>query len=530
MKIGTRDSELAIRQTEIFIDVFSAVYPDEKIEIIPIRSSGDIDLTSPLDKFGGFGVFVKELDAALREGRIDVAVNSMKDIPIDIPHDLCIPAVLKRADVRDVCIPCAIEDLEEGAIVGTSSIRRATILKRIRSDLKTEILRGNIKTRLSKLDSGQYDAIILAKAGIDRLGIKRRMVVLDPTVFVPSPAQGAIAIVCRTSDKQTIKMVSAVNDRETRFEVDAERYLMKLMGAGCSSPIGINARHRGEMLSLNAVSFNSGVKTSFSGLIPVRVDFHLMNDVVRILNGDKLGHIYIVGAGPGDRDLITVKGLDLLRSAQVVVYDALADQSLLDECPNAEKINVGKRSNRHVKTQSETNQLLVDLGKSGNIVVRLKGGDPFLFGRGAEEASVLKKAGVPVTVVPGVSSSIAIPEITGIPVTHRDHASCVTILTGHSKEYGDGIDWKSVAKFSGTLVILMGMTNAGDISTGLINGGKSPDTEVAVITDGARNEQHTEITVLSNLKRMIVEKKLEAPGIIVIGSVVSVRDELGDIF
>lgn len=530
MNVGTRDSELAIKQTEIFVNAFSALYPDEKIEIIPMRSSGDIDLTSPLNKFNGFGVFVKELDMALREGRIDVAVNSMKDMPIDIPHDLCIPAVLKRADVRDVCIPCAIENLRKGAVVGTSSVRRATILKEIRSDLKTEILRGNIKTRLSKLDSGQYDAIILAKAGIDRLGIKRQMAVLDPTLFVPSPAQGAIAIVCRTSDKQIIKMVSAVNNRETRFEVDAERHLMKRMGAGCSSPIGINARYKGEMLNLNAVSFNLGVKTSFSGLIPVKGDFHLMDDVVRILKGDKLGHVYIVGAGPGDRDLITVKGLDLLRSAQVVVYDALADQSLLDECPNAEKINVGKRNNRHTKTQTEINQLLTDLGKKGRIVVRLKGGDPFLFGRGAEEVSVLKKAGVPVTVVPGISSSIAIPEITGIPVTHRDHASSVTILTGHSKEYSDGIDWESVANFSGTLVVLMGMINAGDISTGLINGGKSPNTEVAVITNGARNEQHTEITILSDLKKTIIEKKLKAPGIIVIGSVVSIRNELGDIF
>ena len=162
-------------------------------------------------------------------------------------------------------------------------------------------------------------------------------------------------------------------------------------------------------------------------------------------------------------------------------------------------------------------------------MVRLKGGDPFLFGRGAEEAAVLRDAGLDVTVIPGVSSSIAVPEVSGVPVTHRDHASCVTIMTGHGKAGSDGIDWVSAATIPGTLVILMGMDNAGQISEGLIKGGKSADTPVAVLTDGARPEQRTETSVLKDLAKMIAEKGLKAPGIIVIGDVVKERERLGEL-
>ena len=228
--------------------------------------------------------------------------------------------------------------------------------------------------------------------------------------------------------------------------------------------------------------------------------------------------------------MMTVRGLELLKNAEVVVYDALADASLLDNCrPDAEMVNVGKRSRNHIKTQDEINQILVDYAKKGKDVVRLKGGDPFLFGRGAEEASVLRGAGVDVTVIPGVSSSIAVPEVAGVPVTHRDHASCVTIMTGHGKAGSDGIDWVSASSIPGTLVILMGMDNAGMISEGLIKGGKDPETPAAVITDGARPEQRTAVTVLKDLASTIESEGLKAPGIIVIGDVVKERERLGDL-
>ena len=529
MRVGTRESELAMRQTHIFIDTLKASGFDGEIEIVPMRSSGDIDLKTSLDKMQGYGAFVRELDAALLDGSIDVAVNSMKDMPVDIPKGLCVPAVLKRADVRDVCIPCPLEELPMGATVGTSSIRRSAMVKKIRPDLNTEVLRGNVRTRMSKLDEGMYDAIILAKAGLDRLGVDRRMAPLDPEVFVPAPAQGAIALVCRSDDIDTMGPLSALNDKDTRTEVDLERRIMKAMGAGCSSPIGINVKVDDDTLHVNAVSHETGEPISYKGDIPVRYNDMHVNRITDILSGRGPGHVYLVGAGPGDFGLITVRGLELLKTAEVVVYDALADQSLLDYCPEAELVNVGKRSRNHIKTQDQINQILVDYGKRGNTVVRLKGGDPFLFGRGAEEAAVLRAENVPVTVIPGVSSSIAVPEVAGIPVTHRDLASSVTIMTGHGKEGSDGIDWASVANIPGTIVILMGMDNADEISKGLIKGGRSPDMPAAVITDGARPEQRAVVTTLEKLARMIREEDLRAPGIIVIGDVAKERETLGDL-
>lgn len=242
------------------------------------------------------------------------------------------------------------------------------------------------------------------------------------------------------------------------------------------------------------------------------------------------GKVYLVGAGPGDPGLITVKGLELLRSADVVVFDALIDASILDECGSAELIDVGKRGGNHKKTQDEINEILGDLALNGKTVVRLKGGDPFLFGRGAEEAAYLRNIGVDVHAVPGVSSSISVPELAGIPVTHRDHTSMVTIITGHerSDRKEDRTDWQSLAKGHGTIVVLMGIGNSQNISSGLMEGGRDPDTPVAVITDGSMKGQRKVTTTLSDLHSAIREKGLKAPGIIVIGNVVRESDILGD--
>lgn len=242
------------------------------------------------------------------------------------------------------------------------------------------------------------------------------------------------------------------------------------------------------------------------------------------------GHVYLVGAGPGDPGLITVKGLELIRTADVVIFDALGTEELLKECPNAELVNVGKRSCKHTKTQDEINQILVDYGKKDLKVVRLKGGDPFLFGRGAEEIAALRKEGIEVTVVPGISSSIAVPELAGIPVTRRGRVSAVTILTGHEMDDKDApLDWSKLASGESTLVILMGISNAGKISRTLIESGMSPDMPAGVITNGSKPEQRAELMTLGTLEQTIKEKELKAPGIIVIGEVVLEREILGDL-
>ncbi len=244
------------------------------------------------------------------------------------------------------------------------------------------------------------------------------------------------------------------------------------------------------------------------------------------------GKVYLVGAGPGDPGLFTIKGMELLRSADVVMYDALANPELLKECKEgAELIDAGKRARDHHLSQWQTNELLAKYAKEGKTVVRLKGGDPFLFGRGAEEAEELRKAGAEVHVVPGVSSSISVPELAGIPVTHRDHTSLVTFITGHEKadRTEDRIDWKALVGGHGTLVILMGLGNAGFISSQLIEGGMSPDTPAAIISKGSTPDQKVAVTTVSGLESAIKGNGLEPPGIMVIGSVAKVRDILGDL-
>ena len=243
------------------------------------------------------------------------------------------------------------------------------------------------------------------------------------------------------------------------------------------------------------------------------------------------GKVYLVGAGPGDPGLFTIKGLALLRTADVVMYDALANPELLKECKQgAELIDAGKRARDHHLSQWQTNELLVEKAKEGKLVVRLKGGDPFLFGRGAEEAEELRKAGAEVHVVPGVSSSISVPELAGIPVTHRDHASLVTFITGHEKadRETDRIDWKSLVGGHGTLVIMMGLGNAGTISKELIAGGMSPDMPAAVISKGSTPDQKVVVTKVSDLESAIKENSIEPPGIIVVGEVARMREVLGD--
>lgn len=255
MRVGSRESKLAMRQTEIFVQRMSEANPDVGCEVVGIKALGDIDLKSRLDQMPATGAFVRELDEAMLAGEIDCSVNSLKDIPIDMQRGLVIAAMFPRDDPSDVILPCPLEDLPRGARVGTASVRRESILREVRPDLVIEPLRGNIHTRLSRLDAGDFDAIILAKAGLDRMGIDRPMHVLDDTVFIPAPAQGIIAVECRADDEETKARVRRLEDSESRIEAGVERGIMKLMNAGCSSPVGINAKLEGDHVHVDAVSY-----------------------------------------------------------------------------------------------------------------------------------------------------------------------------------------------------------------------------------------------------------------------------------
>jgi uroporphyrinogen III methyltransferase/synthase len=228
--------------------------------------------------------------------------------------------------------------------------------------------------------------------------------------------------------------------------------------------------------------------------------------------------VYLVGAGPGDPGLLTRRGEELLRRADVVVYDRLASRSLLDLAPpGAELVDAGKSPAGVALTQEQINELLVDHGRAGKDVVRLKGGDPFVFGRGGEEAEACRAAGVPFEVVPGVTSAIAAPAYAGIPVTHRGVATSVTFVTGHEDptKPGTDTDWNALARAGGTVVVLMGAGNVREIARLLVGGGRAPTTPVAAVRWGTRPEQRT----LRGTLATIADLGVEAPSAIVVGEV-----------
>jgi uroporphyrinogen III methyltransferase/synthase len=243
----------------------------------------------------------------------------------------------------------------------------------------------------------------------------------------------------------------------------------------------------------------------------------------------KRGKVYLVGAGPGDPGLITVKGLGYLRKADVVIYDRLVDDSLLGEAPaKAEKIYAGKERGRHIMQQKEINLLMVGKAREGKKVVRLKGGDPFVLGRGGEEAEVLAANHIPFEIVPGVSSAYAVPAYAGIPVTHRRLASSFTIVTGHEDfEKGESsIAWDKINTGGDTLVFLMGMANLAQIVSQLIQNGRPRSTPAAVISQGTSSGQRTIAGTLADIVTKAKQKNLRPPAVVVVGEVVRLREQL----
>lgn len=241
------------------------------------------------------------------------------------------------------------------------------------------------------------------------------------------------------------------------------------------------------------------------------------------------GTVYLVGAGPGDPGLITVKGLEYLRKADVVIYDYLAGESLLDEAPaSSEKIYVGKQAGSHMLPQEEINALMIAMAREGKVVVRLKGGDPFVFGRGGEEALALVDAGILFEVVPGVTAGIAVPAYAGIPVTHRFLSSTLTLITGHEDPLKNRseVDWKELATRAGTLVFYMGTRNLPFITEQLITNGRQSDTPIALIRWGTSPEQQTLVGTLADIAEKAAQANFQPPVLIVIGDVIRLRERL----
>jgi hydroxymethylbilane synthase len=296
LRIATRKSQLALWQAEHVAGLLRRVHAGLEVELVPMVTQGDRIQDRSLAAIGGKGLFIKELEVALEEQRADIAVHSMKDLPGDLPEGLTIAAVLERADARDALLTRSagrLDDLPRGARVGTSSLRRQAQLLAARPDLAIEGLRGNVDTRLRRLDAGDMDAIVLACAGLIRLGLESRITArLDPKMFLPAVAQGIIGIECRGADARTLRLVTVLNHQDTRIAMDAERAFAHRLGGSCQSPIAAHARLDGQRLLLD------GLVAEPDGSRVVRDTASGSIDDAAALGGLLAERILAAGAGP----------------------------------------------------------------------------------------------------------------------------------------------------------------------------------------------------------------------------------------
>jgi hydroxymethylbilane synthase len=258
LRIATRKSQLALWQAEHVAALLRAAHPGLAIELVPLLTQGDRIQDRSLAAIGGKGLFIKELEVAIEERRADIAVHSMKDVPADLPPGFSIGAVLTRADPRDALVTKngarRLEDLPRGARVGTSSLRRQAQLCALRPDLKIDALRGNVDTRLRKLDEGGMDAIVLACAGLIRLGLESRITArLDPQFCLPAVTQGIIGIECRAGDAGTWALLQALEDPATRLVMEAERAFSRRLGGSCQSPVAAYAELHADQIELHGL-------------------------------------------------------------------------------------------------------------------------------------------------------------------------------------------------------------------------------------------------------------------------------------
>lgn len=323
--IGTRGSKLALWQAEWVKSELLKLNPDLTIELNKIKTTGDKILDVPLAKVGGKGLFVKEIEEAMLRGEADLAVHSMKDVPTDFPNGLHLAVICKREDPRDAFISQvksekfkvkSFKELPNGAVIGTSSLRRACQLLSIRPDLKIAQLRGNLDTRLRKLDEGQFDAIILAAAGVKRLGWAERITeVIEPEVSLPAIGQGAIGIECRVDDEFINKLIAPLNHSETSICVRAERACLKKLEGGCQVPIAAHTRlvQKSEVRSQKPEDKDSSLFTVHYSLI--------MDGLVGSVSGDRIIKSHIEG-NPKDAESLGIKlAEDLLSKGAKEILD-----------------------------------------------------------------------------------------------------------------------------------------------------------------------------------------------------------------
>ncbi|WKY44127.1 hydroxymethylbilane synthase [Eubacteriaceae bacterium ES2] len=544
IKVGTRGSQLATVQSGWLLDVLKEAHPQIEFEMVIIKTKGDQIQNKPLDKIGDKGLFTKELEDALLSGEIDMAIHSMKDMPSKLPDGLVLTVPPVREDPRDVLLtPHKIKsmmELPENAVVATGSKRRIAAVKALRSDLNIVGIRGNIDTRIRKMHEENLDGIILAAAGLKRIdkfvSEDYTTIPLDEKTFIPAPAQGILAVEIKAGNEVVEKIMAAITDQKTLVQMKAERSFLKALNGSCHIPVGAYCEVKEQEITLYGLYGTEDgsyvVTKKLSGQLEEaeKLGQELAGCCYEKVHGKK-GKVYLAGGGCGDPELITVKAMEILKKADVVVYDALVNESFLKEArPDAEIIYVGKRAANHAMKQEEINALLVEKGLEGKLVLRLKGGDPYVFGRGGEEGEDLYDAAVNFEVIPGITSVIGGLAYAGIPITHRDCVSSFHVVTGHLKSNAyDGssdLDWETLGRLKGTIVFLMGVKNLEKICAELIKNGMDPMMPAAVVHRASTPYQRVVSGNLETIYGIATAEKITAPSLIVVGEVVNKREKL----
>ncbi len=531
--IGTRGSRLALAQAEFVRGRLARAYPNDTFEIRIIRTKGDMILDRPLDQIGDKGVFVKEIEEQLVLGNIQIGVHSMKDMPSEPAPGLIFTKAWKREDPRDALVlreKSSLFDLPQGATLGTGSKRRALQLTRIRPDLQIVGVRGNVDTRLKKMQEERLDGLVLAAAGLHRLGMQDRIAeYLETDVMIPAPAQGVLALEIHSGDRKLGGMLDALCDEETEWEAAVERGFLREIGGSCQAPIGAVCQNGKDGRYRLSVMFGreTGGRCAYATVYGSDPKSLIQKAAAKIRQ-QLAGRVFLVGGGPGDPGLVTVKAQKAIREADCIVYDRLCPTELLEEArKDCERINAGKASHDHTMEQTAIQKLLVCKSMEYDKVVRLKGGDPYVFGRGGEEGMFLQAHGVPFEVIPGVSSAVAGPAYAGIPITHRGMSLGFHVVTAHDREDTmDGIDFRTIAQGQETTVFLMGLSRVREIADGLMQAGMPGSTQAAVIAKATTPEQKTCVSDLMHIAQEAEKSDLASPALIVVGSVVSLRDSL----
>lgn len=556
--VGTRGSILALAQAEKVKQLIEDKYLELKksgdtrlskifggaenldVELKIIVTKGDKDLRD-FQKIQGTSqkdLFVKEIEREMLENKIDLAVHSLKDMPQVTPNGLLNASFPIREDNRDVLVSRngkKLEELPENAIVGTGSTRREKEILNLRSDVQIKPIRGNIHTRLKKLDDGEYDAIVLAAAGLKRVGLEDRITqYFGENEFIPASGQGILCIQCRENDDKIRTLLEEINDEEVKLMCQAEREFSRIFDGGCHTPIGCSSKIDGENLTLKGMFYEedtrilkeiTGKKYDAEKLAQKLAE--KIKRVVKMEQNKVKGKVYVAGAGCGDEQLITLKLKNILEKADCVIYDRLVNPNILQYSkPGAELIYMGKENTEGGELQLKINQTIVEKAFENEIVLRLKGGDPFVFGRGGEEIEALLAENIEFEVIPGITSSIAVPAYAGIPVTHRGINTSFHVFTGHTKIDGSEHDFSTIAKLDGTLIFLMGLGNLEKIVENLVENGKKVDTPVAIIKDGTTSKQKTYTGTLGTIVEIVKKNNVKSPVIIIIGEVVDLREKM----